>query len=114
MDGQIPPVVLYGVLALAVGVTASLTEKDVRDGKLLKQRLWLMLVLHTPVLLAWLHVCFYVAAQLATAKMPWNTAEFAHLAIHACVLAFVGFVCIFTYGLQLYQWMTDSAELEQG
>ena len=50
MDGHVPPMVLYGVLALAVGVTGKVTEKDVRDGKLLEQRPWLTLVLHAPVL----------------------------------------------------------------
>lgn len=114
MDGQIPPVVLYGVLALAVGVIGKLTEKNVRDGKFLKQRPWLMLVLHAPVLLAWLHVCFYILAELAAARMHWKTVEFAHLAIHAFVLGFVGFVCMVTYAVQLHQWRSDSTGIEQG
>lgn len=114
MDSHIPSMVLYGVLALAAGVTAKATEKEVRDREFLRQRPWLMLVLHVPVLLAWLHVCFYVAAELVATKMPWNTIEYAHLAIHAFVLALVGLVSIFTHGVQLHQWMTDSAELQQG
>ena len=114
MDGHIPPMVLYGVLALAIGVTGKVTEKDVSDGKLLRQRPWLMLVLHAPVLLAWLHVCFYVLAELFAPKMRWNTVEFAHVAFHAFVLAFVGFVCMVTYALQLHHWRSDSTGIKQG
>ena len=69
MNGHIPPMVLYGVLALAIGVRGKVTEKDVSDGKLLRQRPWLMLVLHAPVLLAWLHVCFYVLAELTEPRV---------------------------------------------
>lgn len=64
MNGHFPPMVLYGVLALAVGVTGRVTEKDVSDGKLLRQTPWLMVVMHAPVLLAWLHASFYVLAEL--------------------------------------------------
>lgn len=106
--------VLYGVLALAVAVTTKVTEKDVRDGKFFRRRPGLLLLLHVPVLLAWLHVCFFLAIQLVVAKVPWNTLEYAHLVIHALVLLLVGLVCIFTYGLQLHRWRSDSTGLEQG
>ena len=95
-------------------MTAKVTEQDIRSAKLLKQSPWLMSVLHVPVLLAWLHVCFYLAVELAVPEMPWDRVECAHLVIHAVVLAFVGLVSIFTYGLQLHQWRTDSTDLEQG
>ena len=60
----------YGVLALAVAVTAKLSEKDVRDGKWFKRRPGLLLLSHVPILLAWLPACFYLSVPLAAAKMP--------------------------------------------
>ena len=104
----------YGVLALALAVTAKVREKGIRDGKWFKLRPWLMLLLHAPVLSAWLHVCFFLSIQLVVANVPWNTFEYAHLVIHALVLLMVGLVSIFTYRLQLHQWRSDSTELEQG
>ena len=55
MDAHIPPMAFYGILALAVAVTARVTEKDVREGKLFRGRPWLLPLSHVPVVMAWLH-----------------------------------------------------------
>ena len=59
MNAHLPPMDFYGFLALAVAVTARVTEKDVREGKLVRGRPWLLPLLHVPVVMAWSH------AQLA-------------------------------------------------
>jgi len=59
MNAHLPPMDFYGILALAVAVTARVTEKDVREGRLFRGRPWLLPLLQVPVVMAWLH------AQLA-------------------------------------------------
>ena len=86
----------YGVLALALAVTAKVLEKDVRDGKWFKLRPWLMLLSHVPILLALLPAYIYLAVQLTVAKVPWDMFEHVHMVIHALALAFVGLVLIVT------------------
>lgn len=114
MTGHIPLMALYGVLALAVAVTAKITESNFRNRELFQRRPWLMLVLHVPVLLAWLHVCLYLVYELVVAKMPGNRMEYVHLCIHSLVLLCVGLACMFTYALQLYEWRSQSTELKRG
>ena len=110
MDAHLPPMAFYGVLALAVGVTAKVTEKDVREGQLLQGRPWLLRLLHVPVGMAWLQVCIFLVSQLVVARISLGWPEYLHVVMHTFVLGFVGAVCACTYDEQLRQRRVDTAE----
>ena len=110
MDAHIPPMAFYGILALAVAVTARVTEKDVREGRLFRGRPWLLPLLHVPVVMAWLHVCIFLLWELAVAKMSLGRPEYIHMVIHTFILGFVGAVCGCTYIVQIRQGRFDSPE----
>ena len=110
MDAQLPPMAFYGVLALLVAVTARVTEKDVRDGQLMQERPWLLLLLHVPFAMAWLHVWIFLLWQCFVAKISWGLPEYINVVTHTTVLGLVGPVCASTYVLQLRQGRIDSAE----
>lgn len=112
MDGQLPATVLYIILALAITVTARVTDEDVLNGELLQQRPWLVWLLHVPVLMAWAHVGLFLADQLAAAKMPWDSLEYIHLVMHMVVAGLVGLVCVCTYWSRIRHGRIDSAELD--
>ena len=112
MDSHLPPTALYVILALAVTVTARVTDRDVRQGALLQQRPWLVGLLHVPVLMAWVHVAAFLACQLAAPKVPLAGPEYMHLVIHTVVFGLVGIVCGCTYVSQIRHRRFDSGELE--
>lgn len=112
MDGQLSPTALYIILALAITVTARVTDEDVLKGELLQQRPWLVVLLHFPVLMAWVHVGLFLADQLVVAKMPWDTREYIHLVLHMVVVGFVGLVCVCTYWSRIRHGRIDSARIE--
>ena len=107
MDSHLPPMAFYGVLALAVAVTARVTEQ-VREEKLFQRRHWFLWLLHVPALMAWLHVCLYLWSQLIVTMLPRGGFDGVNLMIHALVLGFVGLTFIYTYVSQLVRWRSDS------
>ena len=112
MDSHLPPTAFYVILALAVTVTARVNDKDVLNGALLRRRPWLVGLLHVPVLMAWVHVGYFLVAQLAVTKMPWYSPGYIHLVIHMVVVGFVGMVCVCIYLSQIRQERLDSAEVK--
>lgn len=110
MDTHLPPMAFYGILALAVAVTARVAEKDVREAGLMQGRPWLLRLLHLPVVMAWSHVWILLLWQLFVAKISWGWTEYINVAIHTAILGLVGAVCGCTYIVQIRQGRFDSPE----
>ena len=86
MDAHLPPMAFYGLLALLVAVTARVTEKDVRDGRLMQEKPWLLLLAHVPVVMAWLHVWIFLLWQSFAAKISWGLLEYINVVTHTTIL----------------------------
>ena len=59
-NARLPPMAFYGILALAVAVTARVAEKDVPETGLIQGMSWLLPLLHVPVVMAWLHLWIFL------------------------------------------------------
>ena len=111
MDGHFPPMALYAILALAVAVTAKVTESGIHAGMPIQGRWWLFRVLHLPVLLAWLHLGAVLVRELFVAGPSIDWFGHVGLVVHAAVLGLVGLVCMYTYRFQFHQWRLSSTDL---
>ena len=61
MDGLYPPTALYLILAISVAITARVTTES--TGKLSRIKPWKKWLLHSPVVLTWMHLLCYLFLQ---------------------------------------------------
>lgn len=109
MDGHLPLMALYAILALAVAVTARATDQEVREGELFRERTWLLRLLHLPVLLAWMQLGAFLLRELYVTRTSASWFDLVSLIVHLVVLGLIGLVCICTYYSQFRQWGEGSA-----
>ena len=88
MDGLYPPTALYLILAISVAITARVTTES--TGKLSRIKPWKKWLLHSPVVLTWMHLLCYLFLQLFLNDRPWESFDRANMIIHAMAVSSVG------------------------
>lgn len=101
-----PPIDLYAVLAVSVGVTARVAAEGAGGLSLIKSQVrWL---LHLSVAAAWLHILGYPVNRLALPDPPLEVGDRANLIIHPATLALAGLAGAWIFIRQSFRLASSS------